>query len=223
MYDGAKTVKPLLPEEATEVEFLLWRENPSGPKTVNKWPEHDMSSHKPIALDLTEDPENPGKLRDEKILEAWFMENFTDNGDNTAVYRRLKEIFGPVHFFANCYPAAYIQFMDILTFAQEAHRKLNFNVIELKIQDLTLRDIGELAKALAYANWVSRIMAEGDTRRVNVTLVARDFADELCDLAKTWNEIRARVREVTRIELITYGIGSGGSLELSRKWGLTPG
>lgn len=200
--DASRTTRPFTPAEASEILKLLKRENVGFPnRVVNP---KNLNRFNPIQLYLQ--PDANGYVKDEKILEAWILENLTNNKGNLRHYRNIINSFGKLSFFGNNMPASYLLFMDIFSYIEIQSEISRFRVIELKSSALDentwTASKNELRQLLSYLDWVVTKLAGGDSQKVDGILVAYDFDDTYIDYVRKHN----RIEKGRRISLLSYRI-----------------
>ncbi len=199
--DMAKTVRPLLGSEAKELKKLLVRNNLGEPLETSISPKN-LSNFSEIRLLLT--PYN-GQLYDEKILEAWILDNLTQNGNNKTEYNMVTDIFGKLNVFGNTIQAFYLDFMDIFGYIEDKEEfKYGFKVAELKKGEpeefpLTIKQLTK------YMDWVTTELAGGDAFKVEGIIIAKDFSQEYIDYIQQRNSIEYG----NKINLVKYDLSDG--------------
>lgn len=155
LYDGEKTVKPMLESEKEKMIRLLINSN-NGIRSKNFVESCDMRNFEEIKLDLRS---YNNKVFCEKILEAYIMENITPNKENAKAHEEVRKIIGEVDFFANTVFTYYTNFIDVFCQKKENEKSRDI-VIELK-----KGDVGPFPKTLNqimdYTEWVRLYMEKG--------------------------------------------------------------
>lgn len=187
--DSSRTTRPFTPQEASEIIKLLKRDNVGLPKRmVNS---KNLNRFNPIQLYLH--PDTDGYIKDEKILEAWILENLTNNGNNLRYHRNVVDNFGKLSFFGNNMPASYLLFMDIFSYITIQSEISRFRIIELKSSALDENSWSakknELMQLLSYLDWSVTKLANGDSQKVDGVLVAYDFDTTYIDYVRKHNKI----------------------------------
>lgn len=151
-------------------------------------------------------PDTNGYVKDEKILEAWILENLTNNRNNLRHHRNIVNNFGNLSFFGNNMPASYLLFMDIFSYIEIQSEISRLRVIELKSSALDQNSWSakknELMQLLSYLDWSVTKLANGDSQKVDGILVAYDFDDTYIDYVEKHNKIE----KGRRISLLNYRI-----------------
>ncbi len=155
LYDGEKTVKPMLESEKGKIIKLLEDSN-NGVRSKNFVDSCDMRNFEEIKLDLRS---YENTVSCEKILEAYIMENITLNKENVKAHEEVRKIVGEVDFFANTVFTYYTNFIDV--FCQKRVNENSQNVvIELKKGDLDTFP-KTLNQIMDYTEWVQFYMEKG--------------------------------------------------------------
>ncbi|MBI2664122.1 hypothetical protein HYX10_02135 [Candidatus Woesearchaeota archaeon] len=200
--DASRTVRPLTPIEANELKTILLRENVEG--NLRTFSPKDLSGFNKLSLML--EPQDSGKLANEKILESWILDNLTLNGDNQSEYENITRTIGRCDYFGNNIPAFYLNFIDIFGYVEKDEEILKYKVIELKRDGLTdsnwNSDKNELKQLINYLDWVVKIKAKGDSKKVEGVLVAKRFSDKY----KHYVKERSKVESGNRIRLVAYDV-----------------
>ena len=177
--DTARTVRPLMENEADEVLKILDRMNADNFNRRNIQPA-DLSNYVPIQLIL-----NPNVVVDEKIVEGWFLENIGRNPN-------LDGMIGLFTSFGNNVPAGYLKFMDIFGYQELTTGIKKYKVVEVKKEDSIFpNDINQL---LGYVDWVVENIAEGDYKLVEGIIIARNFNNDCVTFVKNFNTMGRKIR-----------------------------
>lgn len=200
--DASRTTRPFLPSESSEVLKLLKRDNVGVPnRRVNS---KNLSGFNTIKLYLQ--PDSNGYVKDEKILEAWILENLTNNRNNLRHFRNIRNALGGLSYFGNNMPASYLLFMDIFSYIEIDLEISRFRIIELKSSVLDENawsaTKNELMQLLSYLDWTVSKLAGGDSKKVDGILIAYDFHDTYIDYVTRHN----RIEKGRNISLIKYKI-----------------
>ncbi len=198
--DAARTTRPFLPSESLEILKLLRRENVGF--SARRVAPKKLTSFVPIHLHLQ--PNTNGYVKDEKILEAWILENLSNNGNNLRYYNNVTRTFGNLSYFGNNMPAGYLLFMDIFSYIENNSEISRYRIIELKSSILDENSWSakknELMQLLSYLDWTVAKLAKSDSKMVDGILVAHDFHDTYVDYVKKHN----RIEKGRRISLVKY-------------------
>jgi hypothetical protein len=184
--DKPKTVRPLLPEEAVELYKLLWKYNPKGPSETSQIKPKKLNGFRRIGLPLIP---IKGYARDEKLIEAWIMENAIDPEDVEA-HRNVKEILGDFDFIANTIRSVYIKFMDVFGYIQEKDIKV-YKIIEIKTREASMEHLDQL---LGYMDWIATFLCGGTLSRVRGFLIAKEFLPDVFEHLRNKPEYRDLVK-----------------------------
>ncbi len=172
--DMAKTVRPILGNEIDNLRELLIRNN-LGKFLNNTINPKNLNGFNEIRLLLTS---STGELYTEKILEAWLLENLTNNGNNVTSYQEVTKLFGNLNIFGNTIQAFYLDFIDIFGYIKDKNGyEYGFKVIELKKGEPNTypQTIIQLTK---YMDWITTELAGGDALKVEGIIVANNFGDD---------------------------------------------
>lgn len=167
--ETTKTVKPLTPKEAMALIEVFRRENPRGLKEEEVIPKN-LSDFDPISIPLDF---HDNEAQHEKILEAWVLQQLGSFSNND-----VKRLLGSFDYYANAVPSFYLDTMDIYGYLEKDGIEYMHKVIELK-KGMVTGAVGQtkcpLSQLLRYRNWVIENRAGGDPRKVEVSIIARDF------------------------------------------------
>jgi len=183
-HDKPKIVKPLLTNETELILDFLKKVNTESALGVQPM---NLENFSKIKLNLK--PHNTGVYR-EKILEAWLMENVTNNGDNIAAHQNVIEIFGKRQHFANSIFTYYTNFLDILLYdtaennievcpnclKYTSKNKNNIFITELKTG---WADINAYKQVREYGEWALKVLANNQPNKLTLSIVATGFSDEI--------------------------------------------
>lgn len=192
--DSARTIRPIMPAEGTELLNLLERENIENSKRLFIVPK-SLSGLSNISLPL-----NPNIVENEKLLEAWLCENMK--------HPALNQIFGNITSYGNNFQMGYLQGIDILGYCKGVSGINKFKVIELKLESFDLRNNRDFAlncikQVLLYVDWITEHLASGDHRSVDGFIVARGFDQSFIDFVQSHNTInRGRQIRLVRFKYI---------------------
>jgi hypothetical protein len=202
LYDGEKTVKPLLAHDTETIVELLKKENEGVRSTMNIEP-YNMSKFQKIKLDLHS---YQGELSCEKILEAYIMENITYNGTNLKAHEEIKKIVGDVDFFANTVFTYYTNFMDVFCQRKKEDGSIRNIIIELKKGSTpSPRTENVIEKLQQYMNWVKYFMEKG--KHVDNELFGIIIAKRVTKPYIKWKKQNAD----SNIKLVEYDFSEDGS------------
>ncbi len=177
--DAARTVRPLMENEAFELLKILDRMNADNFNRRNIEPA-DLSNYVPIQFIL-----NLNIVGDEKIVEGWFLENIGRNPN-------LDGMIGLFTSFGNNLPAGYLKFMDIFGYQELITGIKKYKVVEVKKEDSIFpNDINQL---LGYVDWVVENIAEGDYKLVEGIIIARDFNNDCITFVENFNTMGRKIR-----------------------------
>jgi len=193
--DKEKTVRPILPDEAGPLTALLDYANRAARRSlvVNS---KDLIHFRPISLPMAL---INGQIRDEKLLEAWLMENAITPEDEAA-HRNLLEVLGEFTFVANTIRSFYIKFMDVFGFKQDSDQDRTFKIVETKKGEVESKHIDQLAR---YVKWVTEFLAENDFQKVRGYIIGREFAQDALSL------LQRRIAEGIDLVSIRYAYRNG--------------
>lgn len=182
--DAARTVRPLMGNEALELLKILERTNADNPNRRSVTPAN-LSGYIPIQFIL-----NPNVVIDEKIIEGWVLENI-------GRHQNLDNSLGPFTSFGNNMPAGYLKFMDIFGYQELTTGIKKYKVVELKKDDCVFpNDINQL---LGYVDLVVENIAEGDYKLVEGAIIASDFNNDCVIFVNNFNAI-GRGRKIRLIK-----------------------
>lgn len=177
--DAARTVRPLMEDEALELIKIIERENADSNKRREVEPAN-LTNFIPIQFNL-----NPNIVEDEKIIEGWVLENLGKDQD-------LDKALGPLTSFGNNIPVGYLRFTDIFGYQEMSFSNKIYKVIEVKKDDcLFPNDINQL---LGYINWVVDNIALGYYKAVEGTIIAKDFNDDSISFVKNSIALGRKIR-----------------------------
>jgi len=177
--DAARTVRPLMENEASELIKILERENADNQnrRTVNP---ANLTGYIPIEFIL-----NPNVVVHEKIIEGWILENI---GRNKAIDGALGEFTS----FGNNMPVGYLQFIDIFGYQELSSGNRKYKVIEIKKGDCVFPN--DIKQLLGYSDWVVENIGSGDYKAVDGLIVAKDFNSDCVTFAKNLNKMGRKIR-----------------------------
>lgn len=179
--DAARTVRPLMENEAPELLKILERENSDISDRRNVTPAN-LTNYLPIKFIL-----NPEVISNEKIIEGWILENIGRNCE-------LDDALGALTSFGNNMPAGYLRFMDIFGYHELSTGIRKYKVIEVKKDNCVFpNDINQL---LGYTDWVIENIASGDYKTVEVIVIAKDFDNGCINFVSNFNTTGRRLRLV---------------------------
>ena len=177
--DAARTIRPLMGDEAWELLKILERENADNPNRRNVISAR-LRRYIPIKFIL-----NPNIVIDEKIIEGWILENI---GRNTSVDNAL----GPFTSFGNNMPAGYLRFMDIFGYQELSTGIRKYKVIEVKKEDSVFPD--DINQLIGYTDWVIENIAFGDYKTVEGIIIAKGFDDDCINFVNNFNTTGRKIR-----------------------------
>lgn len=177
--DAARTVRPLMENEAFELIKLLDRDNADTFNRLSITPAN-LGSYQPIEFIL-----DPNVVTNEKIVEGWALENIGRD-------QNLDNALGPFTSFGNNMPAGYLKFMDIFGYQELSMGIKKYKVVEVKVNDCIFpNDINQL---LGYIDWVVENIAEGDYKVVEGAIIAKDFNRDCVAFVNNFNAIGRKIR-----------------------------
>jgi hypothetical protein len=169
--------------EAKSIERLFKANNIiEDPKVVLQ---STQKNKNPLPIDFKTDKE--GMLHYEAVLKAILLEDFADG--------KHKEIFGEYEDFIPYVPTGARKEMDILLLRYNGDEVLWYQVLELKHDQFTMR---ELQKLIDYEKWLIRNRAENPLQ-VYPVAVAWEFNKEVMDFVRRRYDYKERV-----IRMIKY-------------------
>jgi hypothetical protein len=182
--DTARTVRPLMLNEATEISNLLQRENSdiSARRTIT--PSY-LTNYRDIKFIL-----NPQIATNEKIVEGWLLSEIGRN-------QVLDKAIGTFTCFGNNIPIGYLKFADIIGYHDLGDGMRKYKVIEIKKDESIFPD--NVNQLLNYVTWLS----ENITRDSKLTLgviVAQDFTPTCVAFVNNFNSVMIG----QKIRLIKY-------------------
>lgn len=174
--DSARTIRPLMPNEAIELFKLLERENSHAFQTRELTPK-DLTNFKDIQLIL-----DPNIVEDEKIIEAWLCENLGTPA--------LQQIFGKITSFGNNVQIGYLQGIDIFGYTEGSLGICKYKVIEIKMDTVNKKNYKKIIKQiLEYMDWVCKYLANGEPQFVEGYIIAKSFEQVCLDFVKNYNRM----------------------------------
>jgi len=179
--DSARTVRPLMEDEALKLIRVLERENADNANRRTVKPA-GLVGYLPIEFVL-----NPNVVIDEKIVEGWILDNVGKN-------KALDSALGEFTSFGNNMPAGYLRFMDIFGYQQLSPGNRKYKVIEVKKAECVFPD--DINQLLGYSDWVTDNLASGDHKAVEGAIVARDFDNNCINFVKNFNKTGRRIKLV---------------------------
>jgi len=179
--DTARTVRPLMENEAFELIKVIDRENADEPNRL-RVKSANLTKHVPIQFIL-----DPNVVTNEKIIEGWVLANIGRHAD-------LDKALGPFTSFGNNMPAGYLKFMDIFGYQELNSGIRKYKVVEVKLNDCVFpNDINQI---LGYSDWVVENIAEGNHKLVESIIVAKDFNNNCIEFANNFNSMGRKIRLV---------------------------
>lgn len=195
--DTARTVRPLMEDEALELLKILERDNADNSNRLNISPAN-LASFTSIEFIL-----NPAIIENEKIIEGWLLENIGRN-------RALDSAVGPLSSFGNNIPVGYLRFIDIFGYQQLTTGIKKFKVIEVKKSDCTFPD--DINQLIGYTDWVTEHIAGGDVKTVEGIIVAMNFNNECVAFVNNFNTTGRKIRLIQ----FTYNQPAYNNLNIAR-------
>ncbi|MBA7651709.1 hypothetical protein ES703_59528 [subsurface metagenome] len=177
--DAARTVRPLMENEAFELLKILDRENADSPNRLTV-KTAKLKNYIPIEFIL-----NPNIVVNEKVIEGWVLENIGRHPD-------LDNALGPFASFGNNMPAGYLKFMDIFGYQELSTGIRKYKVVEVKPNDCVFPD--DVNQVLGYTDWVVENIAEGNHKLVESIIIAKDFNNNCINFANSFNSIARKIR-----------------------------
>lgn len=179
--DKARTVRPLMENEALELIKVIDRENADEPNRLCVKPAK-LTKHRPIKFIL-----DPNVVTNEKIIEGWILENI-------GRYPDLDKALGPFTSFGSNMPAGYLKFMDIFGYQQLSLGARKYKVIEVKKDDCSFPN--DVNQVIGYTDWVIENIAEGNYKTVESIIIAKNFSDDCINFANNFNAMARKIRLV---------------------------
>lgn len=180
--DAARTVRPLMENEAIELLKILERENADKSNRLNITPA-DLKKYIPIEFIL-----NTNIIINEKIIEGWILENIGRNN-------MLDAALGPLTSFGNNMPASYLKFMDIFGYQQLSTGNRKYKVIEVKKDNCFFPN--NINQLIGYTDWVIENIAAGDYKTVEGIIIARNFNNDCINFVKNFNTTGRKIRLIS--------------------------
>jgi len=177
--DAARTVRPLMIDEAFELIKILERENSDIAKRQKVKP-LNLGSYVPIKFIL-----NPNIVIDEKIIEGWILENIGRNNI-------LDLALGPFTSFGNNLPGGYLRFMDIFGYQELLSGLRKYKVIEVKKENSIFPD--DINQLIGYTDWITENIACGDYKTVEGIIFARGFNRDCINFVGNLNTTGRKIR-----------------------------
>ena len=177
--DAARTVRPLMANEAFELLKIIHRANADNPDRLIVEPA-DFENYLPIQFILDD-----RIVTNEKIIEGWVLENIGRNSD-------LDDAFGPFSSFGNNMPAGYLKFMDIFGYQQLSTGMKIYKVVEIKKDECSFPD--DINQLIGYTNWVTQNIASGDYKSVEAAIIAKSFDEDCTNFVANFNTTGNNIR-----------------------------
>lgn len=177
--DTARTVRPLMENEAFELLRILERENADKSNRLNVTPAN-LTNYIPIQFIL-----DPNVVSDEKIIEGWILENI---GRNNV----LDSALGPLTCFGNNMPAGYLKFMDIFGYQELSIGNRKYKIMEVKKDECVFPD--DINQLLGYIDWVVENITSGNYKAVEGIIIAKDFDENCISFVKNFNTMGRKIR-----------------------------
>lgn len=184
-------------EEGKELLRLLLRNNPiyTAPSATVEPCVVPPNSPLPLSLQRNKN----GHLKYEGYLNAWFMQSFAKG--------RLKELIGDYRDFLNYVPTSFNKVMDIflthVTTIDSVDILHKFTCMELKTGLVSETDLNQI---VTYEDWLTRKLANGDSKMVQSILVGYDFYSAVLEYVK-----RRKFIEEKTVRLIRYRVSLQGN------------
>jgi len=196
--DAARTVRPLMLNEAWELYNLLKRENSDNSNRRIIQPTN-LANYVPIRFIL-----NPRIVTDEKIIEGWILSEIGRN-------RVLDKAIGHLTCFGNNVPIGYLKFADIIGYHDLSEGLMKYKVIEVKKDESIFPD--NINQLLNYVDWVSENITH-DRKLILGAIVAQDFDRDCTAFVNNFNSIMIGVR--IRLIKFAYSPPNFASLTLQQ-------
>ncbi len=179
--DAARTVRPLIEDEAFELLKIIHRANADNQNGLIVEPAA-LTDYIPIQFILDD-----RIVTDEKIIEGWILENIGRNAD-------LDRALGPFSSFGNNMPAGYLKFMDIFGYQELSTGIRKYKVVEVKKGECVFpNDINQL---VGYTDWAIENIAGGDYKAVEGTIIAKTFDENCINFVENFNTTGRKIRLV---------------------------
>ncbi len=182
--DTARTVRPLMLNEATEFNNLLLRENSDNSKRRIVTPSY-LANYRDIRLIL-----DPKITSNEKIIEGWLL---SEIGRNCV----LDKAIGPFTSFGNNVPIGYLKFADIIGYQELGEGLRKYKVIEVKKDESLFPD--NVNQLLNYVTWLSENITH-DSKLILGVIVSKDFSPDCVAFVNNFNSVMIG----QKIRLIKY-------------------
>ena len=180
--DTARTVRPLMENEAFELLKILERENADKSNRLNITPAN-LKNYVPIKFIL-----NPNIVENEKIIEGWLLENIGRNN-------MLDPALGPLTSFGNNMPAGYLRFMDIFGYHHLSTGIKKYKVIEVKKDNCVFPN--DINQVIGYTDCVTENIAAGDYKTVEGIVIARNFDNDCIEFVRNFNTTGRKIRLIS--------------------------
>jgi hypothetical protein len=182
--DTARTVRPLMLNEATEFHNLLLRENSDilARRSINP---NYLTNYRDIKFIL-----NPKISTNEKIIEGWLLSEIGRN-------QVLDKAIGSFTCFGNNVPIGYLKFADIIGYQDLGEGLRKYKVIEVKKDESTFPD--NVNQLLNYVTWLSENITH-DSKLIMGVIIAKDFSSSCVAFVNNFNSVMIG----QKIRLIKY-------------------
>jgi hypothetical protein len=192
--DAARTVRPIMLNEALNLYMLLKRENSDNTNRVSIQP-MDISHYVPIRFVL-----NPNIVTDDKIIEGWILSEIGRN-------QVLNQAVGHLTCFGNNIPIGYLKFADIIGYHDLGRNTKKFKMIEIKKERSIFPD--DVNQLLSYVDWVSENITHDKKLTLGI-IIANDFDRECVNFVQNFNSIMIGVK----IRLVKFQYSQDGYASL---------
>lgn len=163
-----KSITHLFPEEEAKLTELLLKANNGKCKKLKCNP-YKPKNPKPVIFDLR--PTEDGKVKYEKILEGWIIQNIDSSLAGTNLFLGdLKDI----ECFANYVPVTIAGGnLDIVVFHQKNGKRYKISIIELKKGKIVEKDIEQLETYVKWATENLTQLLKEENSKIEIELLNR--------------------------------------------------
>jgi hypothetical protein len=182
--DAARTVRPLMLNEAFEFYNLLLRENSdiSARRSINP---NYLTNYRDVKFIL-----NPKITTNEKIIEGWVLSEIGRN-------QVLDKAIGSFTCFGNNVPIGYLKFADIIGYQDLGEGLRKYKVIEVKKDESVFPD--NVNQLLNYVTWMSENITH-DSKLMLGVIIAKEFSSTCVAFVSNFNSVMIG----QKIRLIKY-------------------
>jgi hypothetical protein len=182
--DTARTVRPLMLNEANELYYLLLRENSDNSKRRVITPSY-LTNYRDIKFIL-----DPQITTNEKIIEGWVL---SEIGRNYV----LDKAIGALTCFGNNVPIGYLKFADIIGYQELGEGLRKYKVIEVKKDESLFPD--NVNQLLNYVTWLSENITH-DSKLIQGVIISKGFTPDCVAFVNNFNSVMIG----QKIRLIKY-------------------